>query len=538
MAKTKKAAKGKKGEKGGKGGKKEPKVGRDQELTTALTNAKIWAARVDIIDKSRQEYRNACQALAANNEDLQDELQRTERDTVDVLSFLKQAELRKEERIVELEATLRDFEETMKSAKTKITKEFENKLTEKIDELSSKDQEIHLLQKELLKVKEFRHKKTMMQEEIEQIKRQLYKTTLEHETSVQNMDRKFFDEKIKLEKEAGNRIAELAERAHSEAVRQLDVTTRQVYQDNVRLTDALSKHIEENTHIRKDNDSLKEISGKLQLEIQTNDKTIKRKILETKFFKEKNKDMQLAIEDLNSDKVQAIEYAEADKSQALVSVSEENQGLGQKVNRLERALELQGHDMRKLRRAANRVLKQRSDVESFLVTALDHIRCEIKSSRNAYIKAMEHGYQEQMQRAFRGEADYPQVTTFKKQLPHDKSTRSVYDKLSTADEFGDANKPVDISDMTWEQRERVLRHLFAQINNLDKDKREHVMRIKRVDQTASTSKQKSIGLGIVPQKETLPPIGKLSLQDNTVDVDDSEELGGKSTTFLTEVHDV
>ena len=90
--------------------------------------------------------------------------------------------------------------------------------------------------------------------------------------------------------------------------------------------------------------------------------------------------------------------------------------------------------------------------------------------------------------------------------------------------------------MTWEQRERVLRHLFAQINNLDKDKREHVMRIKRVDQTsASTSKQKSIGLGIVPQKETLPPIGKLSLQDN---VDGAEELGGKSTTFLTEVQDI
>lgn len=116
------------------------------------------------------------------------------------------------------------------------------------------------------------------------------------------------------------------------------------------------------------------------------------------------------------------------------------------------------------------------------------------------------------------------------------STFSLHDKLSTADEFGDANKPVDISDMTWEQRERVLRHLFAQINNLDKDKREHVMRIKRVDQTsASTSKQKSIGLGIVPQKETLPPIGKLSLQDN---VDGAEELGGKSTTFLTEVQDI
>merc|ERR1719219_3134751 len=149
----------------------------------------------------------------------------------------------------------------------------------------------------------------MMQEEIETIKRALVQTTENHEQSIQQMERKFFDEKIKLEKVAGNRIAELAERAHSEAVRQLDVTTRQVYQDNVRLTDALSKHIEENTQIRKDNEILKDSSEKLQLEIQTNDKTIKRKILETKFFKEKNKDMILEIEDLESERVKAIEYA-------------------------------------------------------------------------------------------------------------------------------------------------------------------------------------------------------------------------------------
>merc|ERR1719219_2261623 len=384
-----------------------------------------------------------------------------------------------------------------------------------------------------------------MQEEIETIKRALVQTTENHEQSIQQMERKFFDEKIKLEKEAGNRIAELAERAHSEAVRQLDVTTRQVYQDNVRLTDALSKHIEENNTIRKENDNLRDNSEKLQLEIATNEKTVKRKILEARFYKDKASDMQLTVGKLDNELHQAIEYAEIDKSQALVVVSTQNEGLEQQVARLQRALELQSHDMRKLRRAANKVLKQRSDVEQFLVTALDHTRQEIRNSRNTYIKAMEHGYQEQMQRAFRGEADYPKVTTFKKQLPHDKSTRSVYDKLSTADEFGDANQPVDISDMTWEQRERVLRHLFAQINNLDKDKREHVMRIKNHQNTVSTSKttnSQSIGLGIVPQKgvskskETLPPLGKLSLEDNNSTISNSEE-NIKSTTFLTELQE-
>merc|ERR1719219_2918027 len=253
-----------------------------------------------------------------------------------------------------------------------------------------------------------------MQEEIEQIKKHLYKTTLEHENSVQNMERKFFDEKIKLEKEAGNRIAELAERAHSEAVRQLDVTTRQVYRDNVRLTDALSKHIEENTQIRKDNDNLRDSSEKLQLEIATNEKTVKRKILEARFYKDKATEMQLTVGKRDNELHQAIEYAEMDKSQALVVVSTQNEGLEQQVARLQRALELQSHDMRKLRRAANKVLKQRSDVEQFLVTALDHTRQEIRNSRNTYIKAMELSYQAQMQKAFKGEADYPPVTTFKK----------------------------------------------------------------------------------------------------------------------------
>merc|ERR1719219_2732980 len=381
-----------------------------------------------------------------------------------------------------------------------------------------------------------------MQEEIETIKRALVQTTENHEQSIQQMERKFFDEKIKLEKVAGNRIAELAERAHSEAVRQLDVTTRQVYQDNVRLTDALSKHIEENNTIRKENDNLRDNSEKLQLEIATNEKTVKRKILEARFYKDKATEMQLTVGKLDNELHQAIEYAEMDKSQALVVVSTQNEGLEQQVARLQRALELQSHDMRKLRRAANKVLKQRSDVEQFLVTALDHTRQEIRNSRNTYIKAMELSYQAQMQKAFKGEADYPPVTTFKKQLPHDKSTRSVYDKLSTAQEI-DASRsgPIDIAEMTWEQREAVLRHLFAQINNLEKDKREQVVGIKKLEGAKASSSKPSVGL--VPSsnskttltqrevsKQALPPIRKTPSP-----VADNDHVA--STTFLTEVQE-
>merc|ERR1719359_521539 len=109
--------------------------------------------------------------------------------------------------------------------------------------------------------------------------------------------------------------------------------------------------------------------------------------------------------------------------------------------------------MRKLKRAANKVLKDRSNVEQFLLTSLEHTRNEIKTSREDYLKTIEHKYQQQMKNAFNGLAPYPKITTFKKQIPHyyNKSTKSVYDELEEADNF-EFDQPVDISEMTWEQK--------------------------------------------------------------------------------------
>ena len=43
------------------------------------------------------------------------------------------------------------------------------------------------------------------------------------------MEQKFFEEKMRLQQEANQKIAELAERAHTEAIKNLDETTRDVY---------------------------------------------------------------------------------------------------------------------------------------------------------------------------------------------------------------------------------------------------------------------------------------------------------------------
>jgi len=53
----------------------------------------------------------------------------------------------------------------------------------------------------------------------------------------------FFEEKIRLEREASHKIAELAERAQTEALINLDETTKLVYSENAKLNEDLREHI-------------------------------------------------------------------------------------------------------------------------------------------------------------------------------------------------------------------------------------------------------------------------------------------------------
>ena len=58
----------------------------------------------------------------------------------------------------------------------------------------------------------------------QQIKESMFATEKHHKDTLQQMEHKFFEEKVRLQQEASKKIAELAERAHSEAIRYIKYT--------------------------------------------------------------------------------------------------------------------------------------------------------------------------------------------------------------------------------------------------------------------------------------------------------------------------
>jgi len=76
-----------------------------------------------------------------------------------------------------------------------------------------------MIQNELKTVREFRKKRAEMQQQLEQMQECMETTERNHKKVISSMEYKFYEEKLRLQKEANRRIAELAERAHDEAVR-------------------------------------------------------------------------------------------------------------------------------------------------------------------------------------------------------------------------------------------------------------------------------------------------------------------------------
>ena len=99
-------------------------------------------------------------------------------------------------------------------------------------------------------------------------------------------------------------------------------------------------------------------------------------------------------------------------------------------------------------------------------------------SRNAnflrrvqYRKDAQNAYQQRMLEAQAGQSDFPRVRTFR-QL--DSSTNNVFDDLKEAERWTGLQGKVDMAELTWEQRERILRMMFAKMNGF-KEKRRFVV---------------------------------------------------------------
>ncbi|XP_042357237.1 basal body-orientation factor 1-like [Plectropomus leopardus] len=448
ITKVKKAKAGK----GKKEGKQESKADRESDIEKAKANAALWELRVQVTDQSLAQYREGCRKLARVNEELTNHLYRAEKDSIDITGFLKRQDATKEEKINMLQKSLKTQDARAREEQNKLVDDYTIQISEMKELFRKKSRDFNMIQDGMRKIEEFQKTKAQMEQELSDIRENMAVADKVHRENLNQMEYNFLKEKERLEKEAEKTIAHVVERAHNEAIVQLDDASRSVFKENVRLNEALKYHIKAAEDLQILTDSLVKENASLALDKNTFELMVKKNAAQIEAQKKELSKLRA--------KVASLEQQEEKKEEerTLVSV----QASQVELDKLQKVLSMRERELRHVKRLASTIVEQRTELEQFFHEALAQVKQEISASRVQYKKEALQAYHWRLREATAGKLKFPPIRTFHKS-PH--STNSVYSDMEAAARWThQPDSKVEISDLTWEQKEQVLRLLFAKMN--------------------------------------------------------------------------
>lgn len=319
--------------------------------------------------------------LVGENEALQDNISKTERDTIQVIGFLRHDAAGKDEHIARLEAELKAVRLEAHKQREQLTEEYQEHIRSLEDTVATQVQQLGKLQNELNSLKEFSRKRSSMQQEIERFNKMIESMQQQHEEDLANQQQRFLEEKYRLQKEAARRITEVSKNAHDEAVSNLDSQTKEIYRKNIQIRDALEMHTEDAERLKKLNEVMLMENKQLKAEKELGETLVQEKVVQARQHKKLVKQLQDKVHNLEQSLTQVIKDFDQERQQLKDQNKQEQKEQSAELAAVRRSLELLKRENRHLRHLGRKILQQRSDVEQFFLDSLVMVRNQISDNR-------------------------------------------------------------------------------------------------------------------------------------------------------------
>uniref|UniRef100_A0AAZ1WY04 Basal body-orientation factor 1 n=2 Tax=Oreochromis aureus TaxID=47969 RepID=A0AAZ1WY04_OREAU len=419
---TNKASKSKKA-KGGKEkkeGKRDSKTDKESDVEKAKANAVLWELRLKATEQSLRDYTESCQRVARANEHLTNQLYHAEKDAIHIAGHWERQLAAKEEKVSEL----------------------------------------NMIQEEMKKMKEIEVQREQDIVHMKQSSDDAYKKLMQH---LREKEDQFLKEMERLEKETkacSQTMAKMAE-DHREAIVRLKDALHSVIKERDCLRDKLKYHIKEAEDLQKLAKLLTEENTSLALDKSMLELTVKDNAAQLGTQKQKLSELRAEVASLEEAlQLKAVEIEQQEKKEKanLVTI----QASQVELDKLQKVLAMREKELKHVKQLASTIVAKRQELEEFFHEALGRVRKEIKDSRLQYKKEALQSYRRRFREATAGKIKFPPIRTFHK-TAH--STNSVYSDMEAAATWTDRpGNEVEISDLTWEQKEQVLQLLFAKMN--------------------------------------------------------------------------
>ena len=407
-----------------------------------MISGDVQRIHLEAKERSLEEFRFRCQELVAENLKLQEEKETQEHDSQLVLKFLREDAERKDELIESLRKTINQQRELFAAQREDERQAADAELNSVRDQLTTENEkltrELSDARDELDRLADFKRNKLDIERALEDGENERERMRDDHKLHLEALERKFLEEKNRLQKEYKQMLAEMKKSSQEEAVERLDSSTKKILFENRRMAEELRLQVAETDSLQKTKKVLEEEGKKLRREVALNEQSVKEYAKQGFRQSKEIKELSAKVKGLERSLSQSVHQFEKEKDtlsqtggRRLAEAELDTQGLRQLVR-------LKSKELSHMKRLAAIILQKRNEVETFLLDSIDAVKGEITRRRAEEERAMPGGRRGLL----------PALGSSKpSNLP------------SNPDEH------VDIRDLTWDDRERVLRLLFAKINN-------------------------------------------------------------------------
>ncbi|TPX42022.1 hypothetical protein SeMB42_g03446 [Synchytrium endobioticum] len=412
-------------------------------------------------------FQDRFDAMVQENNTLREDAQVQERDTLDVLGVLRAESEQKDREIAALAQQIESVKSTCARDLDTVQEQCRRQVDEVVNTMNEKDAAHSVMLQEFATIKDFRRKRHELLAELDKARNDLVIIEQRHADGMGRLERRFFEDKVRIQREANRRISDLAQQAHQEAVANLDETTRDVYRENVRLAEALKRHVEDGEAVRKRAQGLEAQCRVLVQDRELNEMIVKEKIVRSRHQGAKIKELNAKVGALEKTLSTVIGGFEREREALAARARAELDEVAATTDELRRELKRRVKEARHVKRLAQHILDQRTTLEKFFMDALHHTRQEIRAARIQSQKAAKAEYHAHLKALLTSREVSPASPTLKsiKMIPH----RNEWMALIQDNDDGvhiRESEAVDIEDLSWADKERVLRVLFAQMNGV------------------------------------------------------------------------
>mmetsp|Transcript_36365 Transcript_36365/g.41462 ORF Transcript_36365/g.41462 Transcript_36365/m.41462 type:complete len:474 (+) Transcript_36365:125-1546(+) len=368
-------------------------------------------------------------------DNLSRKLSLSEAKSQELTAEFQKASEEKENKILELQKAVEDAERRLDDSRRDLEDRNRREMSKTKDEHTvSTDRfklQIDNLKKDLNDLEDFKRRKDQTETELETLRKNHEDLQQAHTNARSHAQGQYIDEINKLKESHHDQIAQIQDNALREARKNMSKKDRMLHEDNDRLARDMAMQKDQVAKIKGENKRFKEENRSMKRDIalssQTQEEFAMRQYEQTKQIKMLKNKIQILEKTLS----QVVSDFEKEKEIMLYEHEQTIHQLENELNTYKEQNKLKSREIKNVKRLAQMILDQRSDVEQFFLESLEQIKEEVRKKLSVERK--------------------------QRRLPH----------INGPGEGGGTklySDKVDLNDLDLEDRERVLRLLFSKMN--------------------------------------------------------------------------